>query len=38
MGVMIVLGVAVGRRLGLRAAWFPEVVRWWYVRLCRARR
>lgn len=35
-GVVIVLGVAAGRRLGLRAQWFPQVVRWWYARFCRA--
>ncbi len=35
-GLMIVLGVAVGRRFGLRAAWLTEVVRWQYARLCRA--
>jgi len=35
-GVMIVSGIAVGRRFGLRAEWLPEVVRWWYARFCRA--
>lgn len=35
-GVMIVLGVAIGRRFGLRAKWLPQVVQWWYARLCRA--
>lgn len=34
-GTVIALGVAVGRRCGWRAAWFPDVVRWWYARLCR---
>ncbi len=35
-GMTISLGIVVGRRFGLRAEWFPDVVRWWHARLCRA--
>jgi len=35
-GMVIVLGVNLGRRFGLRAPWFPDVVRWWHGRVCRA--
>jgi len=34
-GTTIALGVAAGRRIGLRIAWLPDVVRWWHGRLCR---
>jgi 1-acyl-sn-glycerol-3-phosphate acyltransferase len=35
-GLSIALAVAVGRGLGLRVAWVPDVTRWWHARLCRS--
>jgi len=35
-GAAIALGVALGRRMGLRTRWVPDVTRWWHARLCRS--
>jgi len=35
-GAIIALGIVAGRRLGMRALWLPDLVRWWHARLCRA--
>lgn len=35
-GATIALGIAAGRRVGLRLEWVPDLVRWWHARLCHA--
>lgn len=35
-GATMALGIAAGRRVGLRLRWVPDLVSWWHAGLCRA--